>query len=106
MKKIYELALTSASITNENVFALIDAMEERLQENAVLLVTGNLIIPETCVKGFAIKVTLDDENVVATVESTSILEQEVKITWVDKDNTRRHRYYNYQRWEELIKKSK
>ena len=106
MKKIYELALKSASITNENVFALIDAMEERLQENAVLLITGNLDIPESCVKGFSANVIIDNEKVTATVERNNILEQEVKLEYVDKDGTRRYRYLNYQRWEELIKKPK
>lgn len=106
MKKIYELALTSASITNENVFALIDAMEERHQENAVLLITGNLVVPETCVKDFNAEVIMDDEKVIATVERSSILEQEVRLTYVDKDNTRRYRHFDYQRWDELVKKSK
>ena len=106
MKKIYELALKSASITNENVFTLIDAMEERLQENAVLLITGNLDIPETCVKGFNAEVVIDDEKVIATVDNNTILEQEVKLTWNDKDNVRRYRYFSYQRWDELVKKYK
>lgn len=106
MKKIYELALTSASITNENVFALINAMEERHQENAILLITGNLVVPESCVKGFNTEVMIDDEKVIATIEKNNILEQEVIITWVDKDNTNHRRYFSYQRWDELVKKSK
>lgn len=106
MKKIYELALVGGGITNKNVFALIDAMNENHQENAVLIVTGNLVIPEYCIKGYTTEILMDNTKVVATVENNSILEQEVRVTWTDKDGDKRRTYYSYSRWEELLKKSK
>lgn len=106
MKKIYELALVGGGITDKNVFSLIDAMAERHQENAVLIVTGNFQVPEYCVKGFSAEVIDDNKYVVKTVEYCNILEEEVRVVWLDDDNHKRCHYYDFERWEELLKKSK
>ena len=106
MKKIYELALTGGGVSNKNVFVLIDAMDERQQENAILIVTNNFVVPESCVKGYTTEVIMDNTKVVATVEDNNVLNQEIKVTWIDKDGDKRRTYYCYSRWEELLKKSK
>lgn len=106
MKKIYELALIGGGVENENVFALIDVMNERHQENAVLIVTGNYQVPECCVKGFSAEVIDDNKRVVKTVEYCNILEEEVRVVWLDDENHKRCNYYSFERWEELLKKSK
>lgn len=105
MKKIYELALVGGGITNKNVVTLIDAMNENHQESAILIVTGNFVIPESCIKGYTAEILMDNTKVVATVENNSMLDQEVRVTWTDKDGDKRRTYYSYSRWEELLKKS-
>lgn len=106
MKKIYELALVGGGITNKNVFSLIDAMSERHQENAVLIVTGNFQVPEYCVKGFSAEVIDDNKRIVKTVEWCDLLQEEVRVIWFDGDGHRLCHYYHFDRWEEILKKSK
>lgn len=106
MKKIYELALVGGGITDKNVFALIDAMSESHQENAVLIVTGNFQVPKYCVKGFSAEVIDGDKRIVKTVEHCDILQEEVRVVWLDDENHKRCNYWHFERWEEMIKKSK
>lgn len=52
MKKIFEMALSNALITKDGINDLINnLMDVNRQENAILIITGNFVVPAECAIG-------------------------------------------------------
>lgn len=103
MKKIFEMALNNALITKEGINDLIDYLNNvNQQENAILIITGNFIVPADCAIGTKGFVGWKDKYV-GEVVTINKLNRTVGVKYYDESrNNHFTRIENFDDWVENV----